>query len=430
MGKLFRMRLGEDNSRLPRQGDRVWWWFVIVLGLMPVGGWADESHLWVGGYVKGFATLQDPASVREINDSERQQIWLNPIRLKLFWQPGSWVSGELAYELAGRVQRGVAAGAGDLPRPAPFAYRVKDLRTHLYPASGGFGRTFALTQNLDRALITICLPLVDIYVGRQAIAFGSARVVNPTDVVAPFTYEALDKEERVGVDAIRLRFPVGMMGELDVGAISGRNFWLKHGAGFVRSRFYVQETDVLLMAMVFQEHLLLGVDLARSLVDAGSWLEAAWTRTSGGRSFVRLSGGLDYQFANGLYGFFEYHLNGAGLSREGDYLRLLLDPAYTEGGVYLLGRHYAAPGLTCQATLLLTVSLQTLLSLTDGSAFLAPGFEYGLSQDVFVSGGMFYGLGRGPQSRKSEIDGSMEIEPRSEFGLYPAIYFVSLRYYL
>ena len=76
-------------------------------------------------------------------------------------------------------------------------------------------------QNLDRAFLTFSPPSGDIYIGRQAIAFGAADVVNPTDVLAPYGFDSLDTENRPGVDALRYRIPFGGMGELDFGVVCG-----------------------------------------------------------------------------------------------------------------------------------------------------------------------------------------------------------------
>ena len=185
------------------------------------------------------------------------------------------------------------------------------------------------------------------------------------------------------------------------------------------------------MVVLFQENLLLGVDAARSIGEAGCWLEAGYTFAGAideylsTESYLRLSAGLDYSFGSRLYGFFEYHLNGAGTGRSSRYLSRPDLKAYTEGAVYLLGRHYMAPGLTFQATPLLIFSAQTLVNAGDGSAFVSPRFEYGFAEDVFVEGGVFLGLGRGLKRG----DAPLQLEPRSEFGLYPDIYFTSMRLY-
>lgn len=397
--------------RLPIHTYRLW--IVGIVFLFTQGGAAaHEGALRVGGYVKGFISVLDPSSYA--GGGSMRGVALIPLRLKVFWKTNERVSGEFAYELTPQVRRGEALFSAALPRPEPFSYRGVDL-----PGS------FAFAQNLDRAFFTVSVPAADFYLGRQAIAFGSARVVNPTDVIAPFTYETLDKEEWAGVDALRARLPVGEMGEVDAGVVFGRNFSVRAGAAFLRGRFYLMETYFSPMALVFRENLLLGIDLARSMGGAGSWLEAAFVRANrSGEDYFRVSCGLDYRFSNGIYGFFEYHFNGAGASQVGAYLQLLGETAFTEGGVYLMGRHYAAPGFTYQATPLLTLSVQTLVNLGDGSAFFAPQAEYSFTEDVFAAAGAFYGLGRRARVRTEGI------EPRSEFRLYPAIYFASLRVYI
>lgn len=408
---------------------RVWrcflLWFFVAIFLAGGRAAADGGPLRVGGYVKGFLTVLD-----RVEGTAGPVGWgaYCPIRLKAFWRPNRTVSGEVAYALTPRVRKGQGGFSGTaLPRPESLSYRGADLRAYLYPGLDKAPGTFALAQNLDRMFFTVSLPAADVYVGRQPIAFGSARVVNPTDVIAPFTHEALDKEERAGVDALRVRLPVGAMGELDAGVVFGDGFSVKTGAAFLQGRVYWMETDFLLMAMVFREHLLLGVDLARAVGGAGAWLEAAWTLAgaAGGsrldEDYVRISGGLDYQFPGGVYGFVEYHFSGAGAS--GAYPGALNKTAFTEGGVYLMGRHYVAPGFTYQATPLLTLSLQALANTGDGSAFLAPRVGYGFTQDVFATAGVFIGLGPGGGG------GRVEAERGSEFRRYPARYFGSLRFY-
>lgn len=369
--------------------------------------------------------LQQPVSVPEIRKQESGRIWLNRVRTKLLWRPAQVVSGEFAYELSVRATGAPSSGAAWLAAPLLFDYRVKDLGTRLFPRVDGTGRGFTVTQNLDRAVVTVSLPRADVYLGRQVVAFGSARAVNPTDVITPLSTEVLDKEERVGVDAVRLRVPVGMMGELDAGVVPGWDVSKQSGAGFVRGRFMAHGADVHVMAMGFREHLLLGLDVAGSLGDAGAWLEAAWTRKPDGRSFLRISTGLDHRFSNGVYGTLEYHLNGAGVSRARDYYTLLEDQTYAAGGVFLLGRHYVAPGLAWQLTPLWSVRMPVLLNLSDRSAFLSPAIEYGCFQNGSVAGGVLLGLGRGSGAPPSRASNGVQ----SEFGEFPTLGFVSMNYY-
>lgn len=385
-----------------------------------------ESNVQLRGHVKSFFSATSQPATPGSPAEPIKGVVRTPLRIKVFWPVHRVISFDLAYECIPTVRPTQQTSIISRPNPEPTAYRVADLPTCLYPSSGTPSGTFGLTQSLDRISISIALPQADLYIGRQAIAFGSARVINPTDVLAPFVYEALDTEERLGIDAVRVRKPLGLMGELDAGIAFGDDFAIRSGAAFFRTRMYLSETDVSLMAMAFQENLLLGVDLARAVVSAGAYIEAAqvWTDTFNSRrsqqDYFRLSMGIDYNFSQGIYTFAEYHLNTAGSSSARDYLTRPDRVPYTEGGVYLYGRHYLSPGLTYQATPLLTVTAQALINLTDGSAFLAPSAEYSAAENVVLAAGLFYGLGRQTPTG---------IAPESEFGLYPRIYHTSFRFY-
>ena len=146
--------------------------------------------------------------------------------------------------------------------------------------------------------------------------------MNPTDVVTPFTYNQLDTEDRIGVDAVRVRIPIGAMGEWDTGYIFGEGFDSEKSALFLRSQLNAVETDFSILLVGFQKHLLAGLDIARGIGGAGFWLEAAYVFVESfgqdsdtANNYLRVSTGLDYSFGEKTYGFIEYHFNGVG--REG-----------------------------------------------------------------------------------------------------------------
>jgi hypothetical protein len=314
-----------------------------------------------------------------------------------------------------------------LPVPEPRGYRVDDIDRRIYPGEGDAVASFALNQNLDRAFITVRTEFADIYVGRQAIAFGSARVVNPTDVLAPFTYETLDTEDRFGIDAVRVRVPLGLLSELDLGYVPGDDFEFAQSAQFIRAKFYLWQSDVTLLALGFRENLLLGADFARAVGGAGIWFEGALVladalndRDFGYDDYLRLSAGADYSLTSTVYGFAEYHFNGAGDAQPQISSFGMPDLPYTEGAVYLLGEHYLAPGVIWQITPLITATSQMLWNLSDVSVFLAPSLEYNIRPNIDIGVGLYIGLGDGPRGLATL---------RSEFGSYPDIAYTSIRIY-
>jgi hypothetical protein len=272
----------------------------------------------------------------------------------------------------------------------------------------------------------------DLYVGRQAIAWGSARVVNPTDVIAPFSYNELDVDDRVGVDAVRLRAPIGLLGEFDTGFVFGRHFKFENSAFFVRTKFYYRKADVAVLAVGFKENLMAGLDIARSLGGAGAWFEAGQViagllsdgRRNPSQDYFRLSTGLDYTLRDGTYFFGEYHFSQAGSCDPSRYLDNLDSVAFRDGAVYLLGRHYGAVGMTRNLTPLVTLGLQSLINLGDGSLFLVPNLQYNVAENIYLSGGAYWGLGAA-----SSVNAGGHPIAESEFGSYPDVFFGSLQFY-
>ena len=169
----------------------------------------------------------------------------------------------------------------------------------------------------------------------------------------------MDTEDRIGVDAIRVRIPIGAMGELDSGYIFGEDFDFDQSGFFLRSQLNAVETDLSLLLLGFRESLLTGFDIARAIGGAGFWLETAYVfysvfdddKIDKAKDYLRASVGLDYSFSRRTYEFIEYHFSQAGAKKIEDYLANLTQPAYVNGSVYLLARHYFAPGLTYQITL-------------------------------------------------------------------------------
>jgi hypothetical protein len=407
----------------------------LICGSTPISVAGDFS---VGGYVKSYLFLFHPPTVGDSSGARispsPEALWSNRFRLQASGSPRAWMRLDAAYDLAPRIQsEGMTGNSLLFGMIDPFSYRAVDLDPDLYPSEPGAVRHFALGQNLDRASVTLRFSSADFTVGRQAIAWGSARVINPTDVLAPFTFETLDTEDRIGVDAVRARIPLGTLSEIDAGYVFGKDLEFGNSAFFARTGLNAARTDFSVLFMGFRENLLLGFDLARPVGRAGFWLETAYVFADalGGENagvqenYFRASSGVDYNLTGNTYGFIEYHFNGAGAALPRDYVKQYAEVAYTEGSVYLMGRHYLIPGLAWQYNPLVSFTFQSLIHMTDPSVFLAPQVEYNIASDIYLDAGAFVGVGRKP-----DIGNILEpVVLRSEFGGYPNIYFASLRRY-
>jgi len=411
-----------------------------VFMLLFWGSMVKPVDIKVNGYYKLFFTgFKMPGYRSETGELEEPAIGAvnNRLRLKLSFAAGKWLSFETAYDFSPRIQdpllfqKGIFFAAID-----PVTYRVNDFSDRIYPAKEKTVSSFGIFHNLDRCLFTIKTSIADILIGRQAIAWGSGHFINPTDVIVPFTFNELDTEERRGVDAVRVRIPLGMMDELDFGYVPGKDFKFKNSAFYVRGKTYFIKTDAALLLMGFRENLLIGLDVTRAVGGAGAWFEAAYVdpdffrkakeQIIDEKSYFRASVGMDYTFTGKLYGFFEYHFNSAGKKKPGDYTDVFPSTAFTEGAAYLMGQHYLNLGMTYQVSALIPFTGLVFINLNDGSVTLSPMLEYNIAENIYLAGGAYLGIGKGPEI----VDlSSRIIRFHSEFGAYPAMFYTSFRVY-
>lgn len=425
----------------------------LVMGGLLICSEAAVSDIGIGGYFKSFSVVLDPTEPSSIPESFKLPplgMVSNRVRLDISARLSSRLSFKLAYDLSPKIQDPFFFGqssvapvgsdhSDDLMRLVDFEalpYRVTDLDEMIYPSDDSLAGSFAVYQNLDRAQVTLKSDIADFYIGRQAIAWGNARVVNPTDILAPYAFNELDVEDRGGIDAFRVRIPVGLMSEIDGGIAFGDELAIEQSAIFLRSKFRWGGHDFSFLMIDFRQNLLAGFDLARSLGGAGVWLEAAQVfvdafepnDTSGGSNYLRVSLGADYFLRNGTYLFAEYHFNQAGADQASEYIDRQDQTAYREGNVYLLGRHYLAPGISYPITPLLSATGEALVNLTDPSLFFMARFEYNMAEDIFIETGVFIGLGDRMTLNLSQ-PGRRPVQMASEFGSYPDMFYGAFRAY-
>lgn len=395
---------------------------IFILFCLTLGLWGEhgEARLNVNGYYKTFFT------VFSLPDSDRAAgLVNNQLRLQLSWQTSEWMEIYLAYDLIPRVQSPILSEGGMMFQGAPLGdYRVEDFSDKIYPDSAPF--SFGLYHNLDRSMVTLKLSWADVYIGRQAISWGSSRTINPTDIIAPFTFNTLDQEERRGVDAIRVRVPVGMMGEVDLGYIGGDGFTWDKSAAFLKGKFYWLQTDLMFLLLKFQENWLLGFDMTRSIGGAGFWWETAVVIPPQETSYVRTTIGMDYNFNAKTYGFFEFHFNSAGHQLPADLMDIYAGTAYTQGAVYLMGKYYLVLGNTYQITPLTPMSTMILWNLGDGSLSLSPSIEYNVAENIYLALGAYLGIGKSMDIIETYPE---TYHIHTEFGAYPTLFYTSFRYY-
>lgn len=111
------------------------------------------------------------------------------------------------------------------------------------------------------------------------------------------------------------------------------------------------------------------------------------------------------------------------------YARQAARTAYRDGGVYLLGRNYPTPGAAFQITPLWTANLSALVNLGDSSRYFTAALEYNFSENAYLSFGVSIPRGEKAEFEYGPAPDEAAIHAKSEFGLYPDLYYASISFY-
>jgi hypothetical protein len=177
----------------------------------------------------------------------------------------------------------------------------------------GISRT-ADYLSVERLYLDAYLPWADVRIGRQAVQWGSALMVNPTD---PFPEVIMTEpwRPRSGVNALRVTIPVGESHQLKAVVGSNDTFDKLRLAGRGTWRLGLWDLSVVGAWRQESEDGIAGLDL-RGTWGVGWWLETALHVEGAGEGDVyeELAAGVDYSFPvmEMLVVSAQYYRNGGG----------------------------------------------------------------------------------------------------------------------
>lgn len=317
--------------------------------------------------------------------------------------------------------------------------------------------TFQWNHEVDRLNVQLRFGKVDVIVGRQAISFGVGFVWQPADLVGTFSPLELDRSYKPGVDALRVNFALSDFTELAlVFAAGGPNcragrlpsqrpcadgdtrLSFEHSVAVLRLRATVGSVDMGgimgwvrgdLVAGAFitaspgrfrlRSEVVLTYDIEEDLLHAG-----AGNPQGDHAIFLRGVFGLDYRFdtKKPLFLMGEIYYNGFGSRFSRDYATLARKPRVAEfGEVGNLGMLYAAIGLNWEPHHKLPVALSLMANLTDPSMHLSLSITYKLGDESQLVAGAYIPIGKTPAL---DFSNPGVLAMRSEFGLYPYLYYL------
>ena len=371
----------------------------------------------ISGYAKSFAVAQDNLDndlfqAPEIYQSQNSaRIMLEGFSGRAVWQ--------VHYELSPVFVSSALAVDLTTFNVVSENYRLTDIQTSLTDDPNEKNQVY---QNLDRLNVQLQLDQGDLTIGRQAISFGSARIINPTDIFLPFDVRTFNTEYRTGVDAVRFQKPMGELGEIDVGIVLGEDADADNSAAFLQLRGNYNGKDLQFAVIEYAKQTLVGFGIQTAIGNFGFWFEAA--NVDGDESYIRVSTGMDYAFTEHIFGQLEYHYNGAGSDDSEDYLAQLSSLPYQKGGIFLLGEDYLMPSVSMQLSSLLTVSAQAIINLSDDSAFASVTAQYNIAENFYMDFGYYHFSG---DDLSITPVGAPEFQ--SEYGPNPDTLYTSIRYY-
>jgi len=241
--------------------------------------------------------------------------------------------------------------------------------------------------SVERLYFDAYLPVADVRVGRQAIYWGSAFLVNPTD---PFPEVLVTQpwKERTGVNAVRAAIPIGERNRFQ--AVVGSDDVSRNVRAAGRATVNAWATDFSLVGAYREEtdDGFVGVDL-RGTAGVGFWLEGSWHLDVD--PYEEVAVGVDYSFPllDGLIVNAQYYRNGSGA------VDVLADPLFLleqsqapddPFAPVFHGRDYVMASASLVASPAFSGSVVFVQNLGDGSAGAVPTLRWTPNGWLEVSG--------------------------------------------
>jgi len=358
---------------------------VCALALLPLGAAAQDLKL--SGYYKNLLVSSESVAPA----GQRYTLDLNRLRLEL--------KGNLSESVALDIQYDNEVLLGNYLHTGQFAAQ-KDQRPDQYwnldrnysEAGSWYGR-----HRLYRGNVTLSSGDTDLRLGRQRIAWGTGRFWSPVDLLNPLNPIALEREERLGVDAVLAEHKLGPLSRISAvyaprqesGESSAALNWHSNAAG----------VDYSLIAGRFRRERVTGGDVATQLGGAGLRAELTHNERDGGPAYRRAVFAADYAFPNTLTLSGELYYNGAGAADRVSYDFASL----FAGRIQNVGRRYFGGYLGYEITPLVKSVNYLILNLADRSRFFSPALILSLQTDLDLTLGVQF-FGGSPGSEYARLN--------------------------
>lgn len=229
--------------------------------------------------------------------------------------------------------------------------------------------------------------LFQLRVGRQQIPWGLGRFWTPTDLFNPFDPLAIEKEERVGTDALDLKAYWDSRQYVELVYAPQR----KRRQDTTALKLHLSKADRELSLILAEAKgtEVYGADYLQNIGKAAFRMEVVRTDARNEPNFWKVILNLDYTFPSSLYVLGEYHFNGQGRRDENTYQRVRRNL----GEIDFLGQDFLGVRLGYDVTPLVRVENHLILVLNDQSVYVNPEIRWDVrkNSEFLIGAQLFFG---------------------------------------
>lgn len=357
------------------------WIAVVCLSILWSTG-VRAQDLKVSGYYKNL--LVDSQTVSPAG--QPYTLDLNRLRLEL--------KGKLSESVVLDLQYDNEVLLGNYLHTGQFATQ-KDQRPDQYwhlDRNYGEGGSWYGRHRLYRASVTLSSGDTDLRLGRQRIAWGTGRFWSPVDLLNPINPIALEREERLGVDAILAEHKLGPLSRIS--AVYAPRHEAGESSAALNWHSNAARVDYSLIAGRFGRERVIGGDIATQWGSAGVRAELTHNDPDTGPAYRRAVLAIDYAFPNTLTLSGELYYNGAGAAERTSYDFASL----FAGRIQNVGRQYFGGYAGYEITPLVKSANYFIVNLADRSRFFSPVLVFSVEANLDLSVGVqFFGGSQGSE---------------------------------
>ena len=261
----------------------------------------------------------------------------------------------------------------------------------------------AVVGVIDRASVAYTSENLVLKAGRQAITWGSGLFFHPSDIVAPFSPDAIDTSYKPGVDMLYTQYLFDNGADIQAIAVPraetlGGSVALDQSTLAVRGSTTLGNLDGALFYARDRGDDVAGLNLSGPLGGASWNAEYVHWRLADGTTHPSWLFNITNFGTLGDWNisyFAEYFHNGFGVDASVplDALPANLAKRMSTGQVFFGGQDFLAPGGRFQVTADLSISPSAIISLNDGSKLAAIGINYVLGDNTDLAFDYFNPLG-------------------------------------